>query len=183
MIQFLIHDKADTVGVAPMVSRPIKRGCRSGDAGPCILSEFTSRNFFWGTFEKTPGVFEMNKHRPMRIAGTAMLWQAFQMGGVKVLYMVRLLVLAILLTPADFGLIAIALAATGFLLNLTNFGLIPAAVQAKDMDESRYNAVWTFDLIRSVIVTFLTILFAPLIAQIFAEPRAIPIIQALRTVF
>ena len=121
----------------------------------------------------------MNEDRPLRAAGTAMLWQAFQMGGVKVLYMVRLLVLAILLTPADFGLIAIALAATGFLLNLTNFGLIPAVVQAKDMDETRYDAVWTFDMTRSVIVTSLTILFAPLIAQIFAEPRAVPIIQAL----
>ncbi len=121
----------------------------------------------------------MNEDRPMRAAGAAMLWQAFQMGGVKVIYMVRLLVLAILLTPADFGLIAIALAATGFLLNLTNFGLIPAVVQAHDMDETRYDAVWTFDMTRSIIVTSLTILFAPLIAQIFAEPRAVPIIQAL----
>jgi lipopolysaccharide exporter len=121
----------------------------------------------------------MSEHRPMRAAGTAMLWQAFQMGGVKALYMVRLLVLAILLTPADFGLIAIALAATGFLLNLTNFGLIPAAVQAEDMDDARYDAVWTFDMTRSIIVTTLTVLFAPLIAEIFAEPRAIPIIQVL----
>jgi len=115
----------------------------------------------------------------MRAAGTAMLWQAFQMGGVKVLYMVRLLVLAILLTPADFGLIAIALAATGFLLNLTNFGLIPAVVQAEDMDNGRYDAVWTFDVTRSFIVTAMTILLAPLIAKIFAEPHAVPIIQVL----
>jgi O-antigen/teichoic acid export membrane protein len=115
----------------------------------------------------------------MRAAGNAMMWQAFQMGGVKVIYMIRLLALAILLTPADFGLIAIALSATGFLLNLTNFGLIPAVVQATDMDEARYDAVWTFDMARSVIVTALTIYFAPLIADIFAEPRAIPIIQIL----
>jgi O-antigen/teichoic acid export membrane protein len=115
----------------------------------------------------------------MRAAGNAMMWQAFQMGGVKVIYMIRLLALAILLTPADFGLIAIALSATGFLLNLTNFGLIPAVVQATDMDEARYDAVWTFDMARSVIVTALTIFFAPLIADIFAEPRAIPIIQIL----
>ena len=121
----------------------------------------------------------MTEHRPIRAAGTAMMWQAFQMGGVKVLYMIRLLVLAILLTPADFGLIAIALAATGFLLNLTNFGLIPALVQAEHMDEHGYDAVWTFDLTRSLIVTALTILFAPWIAQIFAEPRAVPIIQLL----
>jgi O-antigen/teichoic acid export membrane protein len=121
----------------------------------------------------------MTEHRPMRAAGNAMLWQAFQMGGVKALYMVRLLVLAIILTPADFGLIAIALAATGFLLNLTNFGLIPAVVQAEDMDDARYDAVWTFDMTRSVIVTALTVLFATWIAEIFAEPRAVPIIQVL----
>lgn len=121
----------------------------------------------------------MTEHRPMRAAGTAMLWQAFQMGGVKALYMVRLLVLAILLTPADFGLIAIALAATGFLLNLTNFGLIPALVQAENMDDARYDAVWTFDMTRSAIVTALTVVLAPLIAKIFAEPQAVPIIQVL----
>jgi O-antigen/teichoic acid export membrane protein len=121
----------------------------------------------------------MTEHRPMRAAGTAMLWQAFQMGGVKLLYMIRLLVLAILLTPADFGLIAIALASTSFLMNLTNFGLIPAVVQAKDMDEAQYDAVWTFDVTRSIIVTGLTVIFAPLIAEIFAEPRAVPIIQVL----
>jgi len=121
----------------------------------------------------------MTEHRPMRAAGAAMLWQAFQMGGVKALYMIRLLVLAILLTPADFGLIAIALAATGFLVRLTNFGLIPALVQAEDMDDARYDAVWSFDMTRAVIVTMLTIIFAPLIAEIFAEPRAVPIIQVL----
>jgi O-antigen/teichoic acid export membrane protein len=121
----------------------------------------------------------MTQDRPMRAAGSAMLWQAFQMGGVKALYMVRLLVLAILLTPADFGLIAIALAATGFLLNLTNFGLIPAVVQAENMDDTRYDAVWTLDVTRSIVVTALTVVFAPLIAKIFAEPKAIPIIQVL----
>ena len=121
----------------------------------------------------------MIEERPMRAAGNAMLWQAFQMGGVKALYMVRLLVLAILLKPADFGLIAIALAATGFLLTLTNFGLIPAAVQAETMDDERYDAVWTFDVTRAVIISALTIIFAPMIAEVFAEPGAVLIIQAL----
>lgn len=117
--------------------------------------------------------------QPIRAAGTAMVWKLVQMGGVKVIYMVRLLVLAILLTPADFGLVAIATAATGFLMSLTNIGLIPAVVQAKDMDDLKYDSVWTFDMIRSFIVATLTIVFAPAIADIFAEPGAIPIIQAL----
>lgn len=124
-------------------------------------------------------------HRPIRVAGNAMLWQAFQMGGVKAIYMIRLLVLAILLTPSDFGLVAIATSATSFLMNLTNFGLIPALVQAENLEEHTYDAVWSFDLTRAILVTALTILFAPWIAKIFAEPLAVPIIQvlALRPLF
>jgi PST family polysaccharide transporter len=119
----------------------------------------------------------MTEHHSMRAAGSAMFWQAFQLGGVKAIYMVRLLVLAMLLTPADFGLTAIALAATSLLFTLTSFGLIPAVVQAEHMDDARYDAVWTFDMTRSVIVATHGLL-APLIAH-FAEPKAVPIIQVL----
>lgn len=121
----------------------------------------------------------MIEERPMRAAGNAMVWKLVQMGGVKVIYMIRLFVLAILLTPADFGLVAIATSATGFLLGLTNVGVIPAVVQAKEMDDEKYAAAWTFDVSRSFIVAALTVIFAPLIADIFAEPLAVPIIQAL----
>lgn len=121
----------------------------------------------------------MIEERPIRAAGNAMVWKLVQMGGVKVIYTIRLFVLAILLAPADFGLIAIATSATGFLLGLTNVGLIPAAVQAKDMDDEKYAAAWSFDMSRSFIVATLTVILAPLIADIFAEPMAVPIIQAL----
>jgi O-antigen/teichoic acid export membrane protein len=117
--------------------------------------------------------------RHMHAAGNAMVWKLAQMGGVKIIYLIRLLVLAILLTPADFGLVAIATAATGFLMSLTNFGLIPAVVQAENMDDVKYDSAWTFDVTRSFIVASLTIIFASVIANIFAEPRAIPIIQVL----
>jgi O-antigen/teichoic acid export membrane protein len=121
----------------------------------------------------------MIENHHMRAAGNAMVWKIVQMGGVKIIYMFRLLVLAILLTPADFGLVAIATAATGFLLSVTNFGLIPAVVQADNMDDTKYDAAWTFDVTRSFIVALLTIVFAPTIANIFEEPLAVPIIQAL----
>jgi PST family polysaccharide transporter len=115
----------------------------------------------------------------MRAAGTAMVWKLLQMGGVKVIYMIRLLVLAILLTPADFGLVAIAVTATGFLFNITNFGMVPALVQSQEVDDEKYHAAWTFDFCRSFLLAGVTLVAAPLIAGIFAEPRAVPIIQVL----
>ena len=93
----------------------------------------------------------MENHH-MRAAGNAMVWKLVQMGGVKIIFLIRLLVLAILLAPSDFGLVAIATAATGFLLSLTNFGLVPAVVQAENMDDVKYDAAWTFDMTRSLIV-------------------------------
>lgn len=117
--------------------------------------------------------------RHLHAAGNAMVWKLAQMGGVKIIYLIRLLVLAILLTPADFGLVAIATAATGFLMSLTNFGLIPAIVQAENVDDVKYDSAWTFDVTRSFIVASLTIIFASVIANIFAEPRAVPIIRVL----
>jgi len=119
------------------------------------------------------------ENRHVRAAGNAVAWKMVQMGGVKIIYLIRLLILAILLAPADFGLVAIATAATGFLLSVTNFGLVPAVVQAENMDDVKYDAAWTFDMTRSFLVALLTIVFAPTIANIFAEPLAVPIIQAL----
>ena len=160
------------------------RGKLKGDAELALLGRAYCMNLLPGIIaglrleDATWGV-EMIEHRPMRAAGNAMVWKLVQMGGVKVIYMVRLLVLAILLTPTDFGLVAIATSATGFLLGLTNVGLIPAVVQAENMDDEKYDAAWTFDMSRSFIVATLTIIFSPVIADIFAEPLAVPIIQAL----
>jgi PST family polysaccharide transporter len=121
----------------------------------------------------------MTEERPMRVAGNALVWKLVQMGGVKLIYMIRLFVLAILLAPTDFGLVAIATSATGFLMGLTNVGLIPAVVQAQNMDDEKYDAAWTFDVSRSILVAALTVIFAQEIATLFAEPRAVHIIQAL----
>ena len=121
----------------------------------------------------------MSEHIPIRAAGNAMVWKFIQMGGVKVIYMIRLLVLAILLKPEDFGLVAIATTATGFLLNLTNLGLIPALVQVDRADEGKIDSVWIFEMSRSILVASLTIAFASLIADLFSAPQAVPIIRAL----
>jgi O-antigen/teichoic acid export membrane protein len=93
--------------------------------------------------------------------------------------MLRLLILAWLLSPDDFGLLAIATTAIGFLLHVTDIGMIPALVQGDEIEEKHYNAAWTVGISRTLAITLLTILAAPFIAQLFAEPRAVPIIQVL----
>ena len=112
-------------------------------------------------------------------AGTAMIWKALQLGGTKIIFMLRLLVLAWLLSPDDFGLLAIATTAVGFLLQVTDIGMIPALVQGKYIDEKHYDVAWTVGIARTLGVMLVVMIAAPFIAQIFSEPRATPIIQVL----
>jgi O-antigen/teichoic acid export membrane protein len=112
-------------------------------------------------------------------AGAALFWKAVQQGGDNLIYLFRLVILAWFLTPDDFGLFAIAL--TGFvpLLVITDFGMIPALVQRPEATDRHYNTAWTVGMLRAVIIFGVVFLTAPIIAAIFAEPRAVAIIRAL----
>jgi O-antigen/teichoic acid export membrane protein len=114
-----------------------------------------------------------------RNAGFALSWRAVQHAGVKLIYLARLLILARLLAPADFGLLAIAVVAVEFLMHITNFGMVPALVQRADVEKSHYDAAWTVGLLRAVGVSAVVVLAAPLIADVFGEPRATNVIRLL----
>ena len=117
--------------------------------------------------------------RPARQAGKALIWQVLQLGGDKLLFFVRILVLARLLTPEDFGLVAIGTTAMGFFQNITDIGLIPALVQGKEITEKQYNSVWTAGMIRAALIAIVMVTTAPLIAIIFDELQVVPIVRVL----
>jgi lipopolysaccharide exporter len=117
--------------------------------------------------------------KPFRLAGNALIWKSIQLVGSKVIFLVRLVVLARLLSPDDFGLMAIAVTAIGFMLSLTDFGMIPALVQGTDENEERYDIAWTIGFTRSLLVSLIVFALAPLIAAMFAEPRSADIIRVI----
>jgi lipopolysaccharide exporter len=112
-------------------------------------------------------------------AGSALLWRVAQLACVKGLFLIRLLVLARLLAPEDFGLMAIATVAIGCLMTITDMGMVPALVQRVDVNESHYHSAWTLGVLRAAVVTVIIVLAAPFIAQLFGEPKAAPIIGVL----
>jgi O-antigen/teichoic acid export membrane protein len=118
-------------------------------------------------------------NQSIQLAGKALIWQVIQMSGVKAIFLVRIIVLAHLLAPADFGLIAIATTAMGFLVNITDFGIIPALVQGEKMDDDHYNAAWTIGITRSTLIAIVMVIAAPLIADLFAEPNSVSILQVM----
>ncbi len=114
-----------------------------------------------------------------RRTGSAMFWKAFQLGSSKVIFLVRTLILARLLAPDDFGLLAISLVSVGFLVSITNLGMVPALVQHPDPDEQQYDAAWSVGVSRAAFIAVVVFLTAPLVAALFAEPRATNLIRVM----
>ena len=115
--------------------------------------------------------------QPGQKAGKALIWQVVQLGGDKLLFFIRILVLARILAPHDFGLVAIGTTAMAFFQNITDFALIPALVQRNEITEKQYNAAWTAGMVRAALIALVMAVTAPLLAIVFDEPRATPIIR------
>ena len=110
-------------------------------------------------------------------AGRAMLWKGLQLGTSKVLQLLGRLVLARLLTPADFGLVAIATVAITSVMTATDTGMTNALVQSTRQDREHYDVAWTIGLLRGSLVCALLCLTAPWVAQMFGDMRAAPLVR------
>ncbi len=106
-----------------------------------------------------------------------------EVGGVRAIALVRTLVLARLLVPDDFGLLAIALVTGEVAVSLTSFGMREALIQQPAPEERHYETAWTFEVTRALGVAALLMLAAPSIALLaFDEPRAVNLIRFLALV-
>lgn len=108
-----------------------------------------------------------------------MRWRAIQLAGVQGVYFLRLVLLAQLLAPDAFGLVAVAMVAIGVIARITDLGMVPALVQRQSASVEEYDAAWTVGLLRALTIALVLAVFALPVARIFGEPSAAPVIQAL----
>ncbi|HZM38463.1 MAG TPA: oligosaccharide flippase family protein [Acidimicrobiales bacterium] len=92
------------------------------------------------------------------------------------------MVLARLLSPADFGLYAIALGAMYFVMHINDVGLIAATVQWRGRIEEMAPTATTLAVTFSVAIYALFFAFAPAFAGLAGNPEAAPIVRVLTTV-
>jgi len=99
------------------------------------------------------------------------------------LLITALVVLARLLSPEDFGIVAMVTSIIGVAEIIRDFGLATAAVQSRTLsDGERTNLLWANVAIGTVCAG-VAVLCIPLIVMLFDEPRLQPIILALAGVF
>jgi len=93
--------------------------------------------------------------------------------------LVRLIVLARLLSPEDFGLFGIVMLAIATLETFTQTGFNTALIQRKDNTEDYLDTAWTVQIIRGLVLAGLVYASAPLVGWFFNEARAIPLLRVM----
>jgi len=109
------------------------------------------------------------------IAGVSLL-------GQLVSWSVTIVVMRIL-SPADYGLLAMATVLVNFLGMMAQFGVGAAAIQASDMDDAKLRQIFGLVIVINAGLFLLLFLAAPLIAWFFDEQRLVAIVRALGVQF
>lgn len=106
------------------------------------------------------------------------------MGAMNVLNrglgLATVVVLANLLPPRDFGLLGIALLVLSALKKFLNLGLSAALIQKEAEDVDYYlDTAWGLQIGRGVAIAAVVFATAPLVAEVFSEPRATDVLRVI----
>lgn len=88
-------------------------------------------------------------------------------------------VLARLLLPSDFGLVAMVTAVTGFVAMFKDAGLSMATIQRADITHDQVSTLFWINVALSAAVMLILAAMAPILAAFYAEPRLVWITLAL----
>ncbi len=115
------------------------------------------------------------------VTGVAWTYLAFALG--KGLVFISTIILARLLVPEDFGLLALGLLAVGILDGLRGLGVGAALIYRKEDTERAASVAFFISLAVGMALTAAVLAAAPLAAGFFREPRVEPVLRTLSVGF
>ena len=92
---------------------------------------------------------------------------------------VSTIILARLLAPEDFGIIAMAALVIALADVLLDVGVNIALIRNPDVTQAHYDTAWTLRLVQTAVATLVLILAAPVAADYFNDERVRPVLQVL----
>ena len=97
------------------------------------------------------------------------------MGALRVMTrgvaIVKIAILARILSPSQFGIYGIALLVLGFLEVLTETGINVFLIQQKDRTKEYLDSAWVVSIARGVLIALVIILASPIIVWFFKVPE------------
>ncbi|MGH8523400.1 MAG: MOP flippase family protein, partial [Gammaproteobacteria bacterium] len=112
-------------------------------------------------------------------AASGAKWSLISVTGRRLMSLVTSIVLARLLSPTDFGLVAMAAVFVGFIELLRDMGTGAGIVQTSRPTDELLSSVFWLNVGLGVVATALLLALAPLAAMLFRESRLILVLQGL----
>jgi PST family polysaccharide transporter len=106
-------------------------------------------------------------------------WTLLSYAVGRLLSLVSSILLARLLTPADFGLMAMATVIISFVDLFSNLGTAAAIIQQRTLSRELISSLFWLNVAFGVAVTAVLFLLAPLLAGLYREPRLVEVMQCL----
>lgn len=88
-------------------------------------------------------------------------------------------ILARLLVPADFGLVAMAMSIIAVIELATAFGFEIALIQKRDPTREHFDTAWTLNVIIATLGALITVAAAAPAASFYGDPRLVPVMMAI----
>ncbi|MBN7797436.1 lipopolysaccharide biosynthesis protein [Parahaliea mediterranea] len=106
-------------------------------------------------------------------------WSIGMKWTMRLIGMVNIVILARLLTPADFGIVAMAMVAIAFVQSFTELGPDQLLIRDTDPDTDHINSAWTIKILQGALVALLLLAVAPFAAAYFGDPRLVGVLYVL----
>lgn len=110
---------------------------------------------------------------------SGLMWRYAERCGAQGISFIVSIVLARLLTPADYGLIGLITVFIAIAGVFASSGLGQALVQRKNADEVDFSTVFYYSIAFSIILYLILFAVAPVIANFYNEPKLIGVIRVL----
>lgn len=110
-----------------------------------------------------------------RRVATGVGWLYAYRWGERLLDLISIVVLARLLTPDDFGLVAIAASVVAIIEGLSDFDVNKALIRTRDEDRSLFDSAWTLSALRGLLAAVIMVV----IALLLPEERVAKVVLAL----
>lgn len=107
------------------------------------------------------------------------LWIGFGKVTTNILGIISTFVLARLLSPSDFGLVAIAVSFVGLVSIVSELSLSAALVHLSKVTDGHLDTAWTFNVIRGVILSTLIVIGSGLLSSIYGQEELQSLLSAL----
>ncbi|MEX0801341.1 MAG: MOP flippase family protein [Dehalococcoidia bacterium] len=131
----------------------------------------------------TPDAAELVEPNLKQQTVAGVIWSAGARIVYQALQFVVTVVLARLLVPEDFGLIAMIAVFTGFASIFVDFGLAAAIIQRKEVEERHLSSAFWLNVAAGIALTAIVAALAPALSALYGESRLLPLILVMAASF